>query len=737
MDIIYLFKALLRRRWTILFSLGIGLLAGLIFRLSMQREYLSTAQYSTGFAQTQKVSLQLTEMYDLNQIDARINNVIETFKSPIVLSMVSYDLMLHDLDSDRPFRNLTDKQKEDTAFKKADIPKARLILRDRLSNLTLLSTYDPQDKMVWNMLNLYDYGQEDLLKKLAVERVLNTDYINVSFSSENPELSAYVANKIGVKFKEFFSSLSSTNTKESLFKLDSLRETKSREVDTLRNRLQRFRDKIGTPNPGDAATAAMSGLQELTSSLTAQQANLNDYRQRLISVNDQLRELEANPSAVTGGPTNNHGDEILALRRTNEELASKLALKGGVDQNIQKQIDDNINKINQMSRGTGYQIINPAVKAEERKEQLLKDKLELQSGIASTTDNIEMYKSRVEQFRKIAFSGGGQEVIANAYLNDLMIAQKDLEKYNSSIFASQDIDVSPDFKFKQIMLGQPPIKPEPGKGLLVILISGFSLFFLSILIIIILELLDSSLRTPSIFRKETRLEVLATVGQIDLDRKTLKEYFEFNMRSERENNELPFIENLRKMRYEIEHSGKRVILLTSTKAQEGKTTMLESLAYTFSRSKKKVLLIDANFSNNNLTRDFSARPTLISFTLKGQEGAEKIWNITTVTNIPNVDVIGCEEGNYTPSEILPKSNLLDHFDKLKQHYDYILLEGAALNMHADSKELTDFVEGVVLVFSAKNSLSEIDRESIAFLKIHKNKFIGAVLNNVDEQNLDL
>jgi len=128
---------------------------------------------------------------------------------------------------------------------------------------------------------------------------------------------------------------------------------------------------------------------------------------------------------------------------------------------------------------------------------------------------------------------------------------------------------------------------------------------------------------------------------------------------------------------------------------------------------------------------------LISFSLKGQEGLEKIWNITTVTNIANVDVIGCEEGNYTPSEILPKNNLLDHFDKLKQHYDYILLEGAALNLHADSKELTDFVEGVVLVFSAKNSLGEIDRESIAFLKIHRNKFIGAVLNNVDEQNLDL
>lgn len=737
MDIIYLFKVLIRRKWTILFCLVLGLVGGLLFRVFIPREYVSTAQYSTGFSQTQKVSLQLTEIFDVNQIDFRINNVIETFKSPIVLAMVSYDLMLHDLDSQHPFRNLEHKDKEDTAFKNADLPKARLILRDRLSNLKLLTTYDPQDKMVWNLLNLYGYDEENILKKLAVERVPKTDYINVSFSSESPELSAYVANKIGVKFKDFFSSLTSTNTKESLYKLDSLRESKRREVDTLRSKLQRFRDKIGTPNPGDAATAAMSAVQELTSSLTAQQANQNDYRQRLASINDQLRELNTNPSAITGGPVGNHGDEILVLRRTNEDLASKLALKGGVDQNIQKQIDDNITKINQLSRGSSLQSGNPATRAADRKQELIKAKLELQSAIASTADNIEMYKSRLEQFRKIAFSGGGQEVVANAYQNDLTIAEKDLEKYNSSIFASQDIDVSPDFNFKQILLGQPPIKPEPGKGLLILTIAGLSMFFLSVLIIIILELLDTTLRTPSIFKNETKLDVLSSVGQIELEKKTLQDYFDFTPRSDRESNNLPFIENMRKLRYEIERSGKRIILFTSTKPLEGKTTILESVAHTFSMSKKKVLLIDANFSNNTLTRDFSAKPTLMNFNMKGQENFEKIWNITTVTKIPNVDVIGCDEGNYTPSEILPKNNLLDHLDKLKQHYDYILIEGSALNAHADSKELTDFVEGVVIVFSAKNTMGETDRESIDFLKDHRDKFIGAVLNNVDEQNLDL
>jgi succinoglycan biosynthesis transport protein ExoP len=180
-----------------------------------------------------------------------------------------------------------------------------------------------------------------------------------------------------------------------------------------------------------------------------------------------------------------------------------------------------------------------------------------------------------------------------------------------------------------------------------------------------------------------------------------------------------------------------VILFTSTKAQEGKTTILEAVAHTFSMSRKKILLIDANFNNNTITRDFSAKPTLVNYSMKPQEATDKIWNITTTTQITNVNVIGCEEGNYTPSEILPKDNLLEHIGKLRQHYDYIFLEGAALNTHADSKELTDFVEGVVLVFSAKNSLLENDRESIEFLKEHRSKFIGAVLNNIDEQNLDL
>lgn len=735
MDLIYLVKVLVRRKWTIIFCLILGIAGGLLFSFFAPKRYLSNAQYSTGFSQTQKVSLQLTEIFDVNQIDFRFNNVIETFKSPIVLAMMSYDLLLHDLESSHPFTVLTEKQKKDTVYRKADFQKAKEILRDKLFNLKLLTSYNPDEKRIWDLMNLYGYDEFSILKKLTVDRIPKTDYINVSFSSANPELSAYVSNVIGIKFKEFYSSLTSTTTKQSLYKLDSLQQSKRKEVDELRNKLQVYRAKIGTPNPGDAATAAMAGYQELSSSLTNQQAILNDYKQKLSSVIEQLASI--NNSAVPSVPNSNNADEILVLRRTNEVLATQLAQKGGNDPDIQKKINDNLNKILQLN-STGGTANVAAQKAVDKKEALIKSKLDLEANIASTNQNIEMYKKRTEEFRKIAFSGGGEEVVAKAYENDLTTAEKELEKYNSSLFASQDIDVAPDFNFKQIILGQPAIKPESSHGILITAIAGMSMFFLSSLFIIILELLDTSLRTPTIFHKETKLNVLTVVNKIDLQKKTLREYFDFDSKSDREYTSNTFIENLRKLRYEIECSGKKIILLTSPKPQEGKSIILESLAYTFSMSKKKVLLVDANFSNNTLTREFAAKPTLESFSMNGHDnGIEKIWGITTLTSITNTDIIGCDEGNYTPSEILPKNNLLANLDKVVHHYDFIFLEGAALNTHADSKEISEYVDGIVGVFSAKNGIGEMDKEAIHFFRINDSKFIGAVLNNVDEQNLGL
>jgi hypothetical protein len=185
--------------------------------------------------------------------------------------------------------------------------------------------------------------------------------------------------------------------------------------------------------------------------------------------------------------------------------------------------------------------------------------------------NITLYKQRVEEFRKEAFSGGGNEALANSFQNDMNEAQKDLDKYNNSIFASQDIDVAPDFNFKQTLEGQPPILPEPTHRTLSVGISGLSMLFLSTLFILILEFLDTSIRTPSFFQRETKMKLLTTVNKIDLQKKQLKDYFEVTNQPDREASFNFFIENMRKLRFELESSGKKVILITSLKPKEGKS----------------------------------------------------------------------------------------------------------------------------------------------------------------------
>jgi len=74
---------------------------------------------------------------------------------------------------------------------------------------------------------------------------------------------------------------------------------------------------------------------------------------------------------------------------------------------------------------------------------------------------------------------------------------------------------------------------------------------------------------------------------------------------------------------------------------------------------------------------------------------------------------------------------------LTAYYDYILLEGAALNEHSDSKELSKYAEGIIAVFSADTTINQLDKESIQFLNGSGDQFLGSLLNKVEEESIDI
>lgn len=736
MDLMYLWHSLLRKKWIIAFCTLIGLLAGFAFTLTQKKSYLSVSQYSTGFTMAQKVRIKDDGNLNIFEIDLRFNNVFETFRSPKVMGMLSYKLLLHDLEDANPFRILTAEQKGQDVYKVVNFENVKSILRSKVAGMSLISPYDAEEKKIYDLILLYGYNEQALNNKITFSRIPNTDFINIGYTSENPLLSAYVVNTIGEQFIRFFNNIYGSRAQESTAKLDSLTSSKKREVDDLTAKLRDFRAKIGTPNVADRASAAMSVVQEMTSNFQQEMARLNNYRGELTATETQLRSM-----ASSGGtaPAVNNNAEYLRLKRENENLELQKAGKSDDEiKNIQTQIDANVRKMSAAAPVTGGARERAAEKSSTRTAELIDKKIELQQKIAAAEENVKLFRQQKDKYEAMTSTGGGEQVILNAREEELRIASQEYEALKKSLQASLDLDVNPENNFKQTMVGQPAYRAEPARRTIIMAMSGILLFFLSSIILLGLEFLDSSFKTPSIFARTTKLKLLSSLNRIDLKKKTLKEHLNFDGDPNRKDEDNLFVENLRKLRYELERSGKKIFLVTSTQGKQGKTTVIEALAYSLSLTRKKVLLIDANFNNNTLTRMFEAKPALTQFSLGDKEAAvEKFLGITSMTSIPNTDLIGCAEGNYTPSEVLPKNNLFDNINKVAERYDYVIIEGASLNEHADSKELARYAEAIIVVFDAKSVLKQTDKDSIEYLKSAEGKFIGTVLNNVEPDNMEL
>lgn len=733
MDLLYLLNSLKRRKWIIIFSTLLGLVAGLIFSLFLKPSYLSMAQYSTGFTMEQKVKIGDNENFNIYEIDLRFNNVIQTFRSSTVLSLLSYKLLLHDLEESRPFRRLTEEQKKDDVYALANKDRIRNILRSKISRMEVLSPYNADEKKVTDLIKLYKYDQESLLEKLYFERLERTDFINIFFRSENPELSAFVVNTIGDQFIRFFNYIYGVRTQDATIKLDSLTNVKKREVDSLTAKFKEFREKIGTPNVAGRAAAAMSVVQEITSNYQLELAKLNNLRGELRSVETQLASTTVAPS------TANNNAEYLRLQKRNTQLE---LLKNGKSvaeiQKIQQEIDSNTRQMVQLTAGSNPARTRDAEKNKNKREDLISRRIDLQQQIVAAENNVALFQKEKNNYESITATGGGEEVILKAKEDELRIASQEYERFKTSLQASQDIAVNPVSSFKQTSVGVPALKPLPSHRMLIVALSGIVMLLFSSLIIILSEFLDPSIKTPGNFQKITGLKLLSTLNQIDLRKRELTSYFHLNGQLEKYQDAALFVENMRKLRFEVERTKKKIFLVTSTKPGEGKTTVIQAIANSFSLTRKKVLLIDANFSNNTLTELYKAQPMLEEVSIYGRASDTSGYrNIVHHTRISNIDIIGCNEGNHTPSEILPHNNVLENLEKLSGQYDYIFIEGAALNTHADSKELSSYVEGIIAVFSARSSLRQSDRDSIDYLKSTGEKFAGAVLNNVEAENLDI
>lgn len=748
MNIYYLINLIKRRLWLLIIIPIIGAAAAFMILSSLPQKYKSSAQLATGFTTDETVKL-TDEKYNPGKTAQDFNNIVEQINSELVVTLASYNLMIHDLTSETPFREVdyTDKEvKKPTPAEKEEMVK---IFKEKLKSMELLSSFDPKELKLLEYMKAYKYNSFWLKETgLDISRVKNSDFISVEFVSEDPVLSAFVVNTLSSEFIRYNRNLKSYLSDESVSLLAKLVEEKKEVLEKRTAELNEFRSSNQVLNQKLESDLKLTQIAEYEAKKRIEEEKVHALRLSVGQTKTRLSRVDNNQGA--------NNTKVLQLRDKINKL-NQLYIEGGSnDPELEQSIADLRNELQiEMTKlGTEASMIDQA----ELEEQLQRYELELdiaRSNLASINRTLARLKSQIQGHNT-------KESTLDRLTKEVELASKEynqaLDKYNEYKNKSLILGSS----LRLVKEGQPALEPESSHTLAITGLAGFSSFALCVVFIILMEFIDFRIKTSDNFRKVTKLKLAGTVNRIPT--KNLKLNDIFNEHSQNPDLVI-FKQLLRKVRFELEATGAQSLLVTSTKMGEGKTFFILCLAYSLSLIRKRVLIIDTNFKNNGLTKLLLVKPNFHRLLEQGdakkrashlinapdgagearteKEGekpdpeAEFDRKIIYPTGHKNIDIIGSNPSTNSPMEILAGRDFKKMLKTFEQSYDYIIMEGAALNDFPDTKELVKYVDVVLPVFSAESTIKQVDRESISYLKTLDGRLMGAVLNKVEKENLKI
>ena len=734
MELLTIFKLLLKNVRILIFIPIVAGVAAYIFTDYAPKHYMSTAKLATSFTTNTQIKISEQSASSYSDTEVKFNNMISLMGGELFMSALSYELIIHDLTSDQPFRNIEDQDHLLEGKSKQEIEEIVAYFQNKLDRMEILNLYIPYESMLDSLLEEYDYSPGLLEESLTIDRVWITDFVEVVFVSKEPNLSAFAVNTLCNLYIRYDSAQSMDLSGRSVVFFSNLVQEKKRIL--------------------DEKTEALNNYKALHNLFNTEQMTINSTELTTLDANrrqqlNQIQRLNISISNIEGQLSNQGGTDVTLTDPSNKriiELRNRIStlnqmyIDGGA---TDKELENKIIALRQILRREMEKLpattSSPLLSREDLIAEQNRLKLELQieeANLKTLNQNIRTLRSNVSASEQKEASLASLQIEAETASSEYLQA---VEKFN---MANNQALIS-DSPLKIIQMGQPNDKPESFQAGLIVGLAIVASFFLCVFAIIMIDYTDMRIRTPAKFKSSTGLEFLGNINLLRSDNVDLKETLIHNTMDENldKNRQL-----LRKIRYELENSGAKVILFTSTKRGEGKTYILLSLAHSLSLLNKKILIIDTNFKNNTLTQiltDNTEPQKLLSndnqviLSTNGKKTEEFGHGIIGNTENIDVDFIGTQTEFGSPSEIFAGMDFETFIDKARDIYDYIFMEGASLNEYSDTKELITYADKVLPVFSAYSVIKSVDKESIDFLKSSLNgKLMGSILNMTDAEAVE-
>ena len=243
--------------------------------------------------------------------------------------------------------------------------------------------------------------------------------------------------------------------------------------------------------------------------------------------------------------------------------------------------------------------------------------------------------------------------------------------------------------------------------------------------------LDTRVQDPAAVAAVTDLPVVGTVGVLPAGSPVVVESAPNSPAAEafrQLRTNLQFLQVTRDVAADAQAVPVRVVMVTSSVPDEGKSTVAANLAATLAETGSRVLLVDADLRRPSVAR------------LLGLEGAAGLTTVllgrATVADVAQewgssgLDVLTSGPVPPNPSELLASPALRRLLGDLRPVYDVVVVDAPPLLPVADAAILSHAVDGTFVVANARRVHRHQLREGLANLTRVRATVLGVVLNQV-------
>jgi polysaccharide biosynthesis transport protein len=174
----------------------------------------------------------------------------------------------------------------------------------------------------------------------------------------------------------------------------------------------------------------------------------------------------------------------------------------------------------------------------------------------------------------------------------------------------------------------------------------------------------------------------------------------------------------------------KVIMVTSARPQEGKTTTSINTAIVLAQKGVRVLLVDADLRRPSVHKALGMGPRSgLSNVLTGSATMQQ--TITTSPILPNLFIMPAGTPPPNPAELLASSNMRDLIAELRELYDHIVIDTPPTLSVTDAVVLSPRADATILVIRSGHTTKQALRRSRDILMQVNAHVAGVLLNAVD------